>query len=72
MVYIIYLLNSDDIPRLRFGIGRSETVPLIDYVLNNFDKKNVEEINDTIRRSAQALKTFITEGLDKAMNDYNG
>jgi len=69
---IIYLSNSDDIPRLRFGIERSETVPLRDYVLSNFDSKNIKVINETIKKSVEALKTFITYGLDKAMNDYNG
>jgi PTH1 family peptidyl-tRNA hydrolase len=69
---IIYLLGCDDIPRLRFGIERSENIPLRNYVLNEFDKKNIEKINETIAKSVEACKIFINSGIDKAMNDCNG
>jgi PTH1 family peptidyl-tRNA hydrolase len=69
---IIYLLNCDNIPRLRFGIERSETIPLRNYVLNDFDKNNIGKINETIKKSVEACKIFINSGINKAMNDCNG
>ena len=69
---VIYHLENDEIPRLRFGIGKSKTIPLTNYVLGKFENKNIEILNETIIKSKDACLKFINEGIDQAMNDYNG
>lgn len=69
---IIYLLKDDRINRLRFGIGRSKNISLKSYVLGKFEAGNIDVINDTINKSVEAIKVFIYEDADKAMNRYNG
>lgn len=69
---IIYHLETNEIPRLRFGIGQSEHIPLTNYVLGKFEKENIKVLNETIIKSKDACLKFINEGIDQAMNDYNG
>jgi len=72
MTNVIYHLENDEISRLRFGIGKSDTIPLTNYVLGKFEKENIELLNETIIKSKDACLKFINEGIDKAMNGYNG
>lgn len=69
---VIYQLNNSQIPRLRFGVGRSEEIPLRSYVLGKFKTENIESINENIIKSKDATLSFVKEGIDKAMNKYNG
>lgn len=69
---IIYQLKTQEIPRLRFGIGRSGEIPLKKYVLGKFHSDNVEAIVQTVHRSVNSIETFLQEGIDLAMNKYNG
>ena len=70
---IIYSTSTNDIPRLRFGIGTEEEMrPAENYVLkpfsNDYDKKVSIE---TVKKAADALDSLIFNGLDKTMNTYN-
>jgi peptidyl-tRNA hydrolase len=42
-----------------------------DYVLQNFSKADQEIIDPTIVRAVEAIKVFIRDGLDAAMNQFN-
>ncbi len=70
---IINRLGTEDFPRLRIGIGRPGGQMLAsDYVLQDFsnsEKKQLEEILDTC---VEAVKLFISSGMESAMNRYNG
>ena len=66
-------LGTQDIPRLRLGIGRPPgRMDAADYVLQNFSKDEMKELSSILDRAADAVLTFVTDGLDKAMNKYNG
>ena len=66
-------LGTEDIPRLRMGIGRPPgRMDAADYVLQNFSKAEMKELSSILDRAADAVLTFVTDGLDKAMNKYNG
>ena len=66
-------LGTEDIPRLRLGIGRPPgRMDAVDYVLQNFSKDELKELSSILDRAADAVLTFVTDGLDKAMNKYNG
>ncbi len=69
---IIYLLQKDDFPRIRIGIGKSTHLQLADYVLQRFSKDELIEINATIDRAAEAVLSIIEFGADQAMNRFNG
>lgn len=73
MQSIIEQLDSEAFPRLRVGIGRPPgRMEAADYVLQNFSKSEQELLELTLNRAVEAILTFVTDGLDKAMNLYNG
>jgi PTH1 family peptidyl-tRNA hydrolase len=73
MQSIIEQLGSEAFPRLRVGIGRPPgRMEAADYVLQDFSRSEQELLTLTLNRSVDAILTFITDGLDKAMNLYNG
>jgi PTH1 family peptidyl-tRNA hydrolase len=66
-------LGTKDFPRLRIGIGRPPgRMDPTDYVLQNFTQSDVILLSEILERAAQAALTFVTEGLDAAMNKFNG
>ncbi|HEY9151916.1 MAG TPA: aminoacyl-tRNA hydrolase [Anaerolineales bacterium] len=66
-------MGTQDIPRLRMGIGRPPgRMDAAAYVLQDFSKDEMKEISSILDRAADAVLTFVTDGLDKAMNKYNG
>lgn len=70
---IIERIGSQDFPRLRFGIGRpAGSKGGADYVLKNFSSEEQKEMPFMIDAAAAAVRLFITDGLDAAMNRYNG
>ncbi|SKC91194.1 aminoacyl-tRNA hydrolase [Maledivibacter halophilus] len=68
---IIYLLQKDDFPRVRIGIGRPAHGDLVSYVIGKFQEDEKEDIILSIRLAAEALESIVGEGIDKAMNKYN-
>ena len=73
MASTIERLGTKDFPRLRMGIGRPPgRMDPKDYVLQNFSKDDFTLIPDILNKSADAALTFITKGLNAAMNKFNG
>lgn len=73
MMSIIERLGRQDFPRLRIGIGRPPgRMEAADYVLQDFSAAEMEILTPTLERAVDAALTFIAEGLDAAMNKYNG
>ncbi len=72
MKSIIYEIQSDQFPRVRIGIGKSTYGDLADFVLSKFSKEERISIDESIQRASQGVETFIKEGIDVAMNRYNG
>lgn len=69
---IIRRLGSEEIPRLRIGIGRPPPrMDSADYVLGKFHAGEVDSIRDVISRAADAAEIWIREGLIAAMNRFN-
>ena len=70
---ILYVSNTENIPRLRFGIGTSEKMrPAENYVLKPFKTDNDKTLSlETIKSAADALDSIVFNGLDKTMNIYN-
>lgn len=66
-------LGTKDFRRLRIGIGRpSGRMDPSDYVLQNFAQADASLLSEILDRAAEAALTFVTEGLNAAMNKFNG
>lgn len=69
----IQRLGTKDFRRLRIGIGRPPgRMDPADYVLQNFAQADLPLLSDILDRAAEAALTFVTEGLNAAMNKFNG
>ena len=73
MLSIFDKLGTNAIPRLRVGIGRPPgRMDPADYVLQDFPRSEEELLKMVIAQACEAVLAFITTGLEKAMNTYNG
>ena len=73
MASTIEQLGTKDFPRLRIGIGRPPgRMDPAAYVLQNFSREEMKVLSEIVDRAAEAALTFVVEGLNKAMNKYNG
>jgi PTH1 family peptidyl-tRNA hydrolase len=69
---IIQHMGTPAVPRLRIGIDRpAPGRDSADYVLDRFRKSEQEAIDIAIRTAADAVATWVAEGIDRAMNRYN-
>jgi peptidyl-tRNA hydrolase, PTH1 family len=67
---IIAAFGSDEFNRLRIGVGRGgETV---DHVLATFRPDERELATEMVATAADAAETWLGEGIDAAMNAFNG
>ena len=69
---IIAHLGSQDFPRIRIGVGAAKNTDLIDHVLGDFSKADKPVIQEAIQRAAEAAVCMLSEGMDTAMNRFNG
>ena len=73
MTSIIERLVRQDFPRLRLGIGRPPgRMVAADYVLQDFSPDELEVLAPALDSAVDAVLTFVTEGLNAAMNKFNG
>ncbi len=70
---IIFLSKDDGFPRVRMGIGRPENGrDLADYVIGRFSKEEAKQVVSVVKNAGDAIETMITDGVDLAMNRFNG
>ena len=69
---ILAILKQEDFPRMRLGVGKSDVIPLEKFVLSGFTKEEIPLMEEAVLRCSKAIQLFIKEGLDRAMNAYNG
>ncbi len=66
---IIETMGGDRFLRLKVGLGRPpEGMDPAEYVLSSFDHVETFYLNEILNRAAEALKVYLLEGLEKAMN----
>lgn len=68
---IIINLQEDGFPRVRIGIGGEIRGRLADYVIGGFGKGERHRMEESVLRAVNALECMITDGIGKAMNDFN-
>lgn len=68
---IIDLLGTSDIKRIRVGISNDKLIDTKDYVLSKITKEEKKDYEDSLIRAKDAIKCYLDENFDKAMNKYN-
>src|SRR5438045_6222049 len=68
---IIVQFGTEEIPRLRIGIGGAPREGAVDHVLGRFLEEERPLVEKTIVRAADAVKRAIDNGLLSAMNEVN-
>jgi peptidyl-tRNA hydrolase, PTH1 family len=68
---IIAQFGTEEIPRLRVGIGAAPMAGAIDYVLGRFFDEEKPLVRSSIERAGDAVKCAIDNGLVSAMNTFN-
>ena len=70
---ILEKLGTKDVQRMRLGIGRPPgRMDPANYVLQNFSKDETQTLSEVLDQATEAVFTFVTHGLNKAMNEFNG
>lgn len=70
---IIEHLGTNEFPRLRIGIGRPPgRMAPADFVLQNFSREELKLLPEILGYAESAVLEFILNGLDAAMNKFNG
>lgn len=76
MESVVESLRTDRIPRLRLGCGGEDGPPeaedLVSYVLSPFRPEEREAADAVVERAADACRAWIEEGIEAAMNAFNG
>lgn len=69
---VIERLGTDRFARLRMGIGQpSDKKDTVDYVLEEFKKKEKERLSRFIGETVECCKIWVTDGIEAAMDRYN-
>lgn len=69
---IIQQLGGQQFARLRVGIGRPPgRMEPSDFVLQDFKREEVAELDGILDRAVQAINAFIGSGIVAAMNQFN-
>jgi len=70
---ILEKLGTKDVPRMRLGIGRPPgRMDPSAYVLQNFSRDEMQTLSEVLDHGVEATLAFVTHGLNKAMNEFNG
>ena len=69
---VIEWLGTSEFARLRIGVGRGDPRrDLADHVLARFDADEQGEVEAAVGRAADAAEMFVTDGIEKVMNQFN-
>ena len=72
MKSIIYLLDTEDFPRVRIGIGQDRREDLADYVLSRFRDVDIPLVKEACQRALTGIEYILSDGVELAMSRVNG
>lgn len=65
-------LQTNQYPRLRFGIGNQFSKGRqVDFVLGRWKPEEIPVIKDKLLKSVEMIESFATQGLEKTMSQFN-
>lgn len=66
------MLMTDKYPRLRFGVGNDfPKGRQVEYVLGKWKPSEVPIVKDMLLKSVDAIECYATQGISKAMTEFN-
>ncbi len=66
------LLGTQNYNRLRMGVGSSfGRGHQVDYVLGRIEGEDLARMEEAVKTAGDAIKCFVTQGIDRTMNLYN-
>ena len=65
------ILNTQDINRLKLGIGKDVNMDTADYVLADFLPQEQEALAEIVARASSACVDWVESGMDFVMRKYN-
>ena len=70
---IIQQLGTDRFPRIKVGVGSPQQAgyDVVDWVIGMPMGEDQNVLLDALDRAAQAIPAVITQGMDRAMNQFN-
>ncbi len=68
---VLRCLGTNDVPRLRVGIGRPSRGDMASYVTSPFAPSERDEADRMVPRAADAVENWIRRGIESAMNETN-
>jgi PTH1 family peptidyl-tRNA hydrolase len=68
---VIEKIGTENVPRLRVGIGQAPPEGAVDYVLNHPDKKDAALVNEGVQRAKEAAICWLENGIEAAMTKFN-
>lgn len=73
MKNIIAHIGGQEFPRVRIGVGeKPKGWDLADYVLGRFPKDEEPAIREALQQAVKACEIIMNDGVDAAMNQFNG
>ena len=72
MKSIVNMLNSQNFPRIRVGIGKPDDKnDMISYVIGHIPEKERKILKTGVDKAKNAIIEILKNGIDKAMNKFN-
>lgn len=71
MKSVIHLLGSEEFPRIRIGIGKTDGSHWKDFVTGRPDSDDERLLSEAAAKAAEAAVCIVDIGIDRAMNEYN-
>lgn len=70
---IIKHMGTQEFSRVRIGVGdKPKGWDLADYVLGRFTNEEEYAVREALKMTSRACEVIITEGVEAAMNQFNG
>ncbi|HLV00952.1 MAG TPA: aminoacyl-tRNA hydrolase [Acidobacteriota bacterium] len=72
MASVMQSVGSQEIARIRIGVGPGRAIrDLTGFVLADFEREEVPILNEVLDQAVAAVEMFISEGIEKAMSQFN-
>lgn len=68
---VIKHVGTQNIARLKIGIGPQPSIPSEVFVLQNFSKEELEILKETLTRAKEGIGCYFREGISTAQNKFN-